>query len=205
VNLLLAAGALLLFALPAWLAGQSEDTLPPQADMVYVENFYIDVYEYPNIKGSLPAVDVSWEEAQALCQKRGKRLCTETEWQRACAGSQNYAYGYGPAFESARCNTPYLEAEVWKRDRGTAPSGAFPGCVSECGAHDMIGNVWEWTADRFSATEDWRVVRGGSWYHNANLARADTRYGRFLAPDYRLDLIGFRCCRSVSGPETPPK
>ena len=62
----------------------------------------------------------------------------------------------------------------------------------------MLGNVWEWTADRYVPNQDWQVVRGGSWFHNVNLARVDARYGRFLDPDYRLDLIGFRCCRSAS-------
>ena len=67
----------------------------------------------------------------------------------------------------------------------------------------MIGNAWEWTASWYSHTDRWRVVRGGSFFHNVNLARADTRYGRFLDPDYRLDLVGFRCCRSAVPPQAP--
>ena len=184
----------LLLLLPALLAGQE----PADAGMVHVENFYIDVYEYPNQQEVAPRVEVSWSEANALCAAQGKRLCTEREWQQAAAGSQNYPYGYGPTFESGRCNTPYLENGTWKRDRGTAPCGSYADCASDYGAYDMLGNVWEWTADRYVPNQDWQVVRGGSWFHNVNLARVDARYGRFLDPDYRLDLIGFRCCRSAS-------
>ena len=196
-----------LLAFPPFTSGQNEN--PPEKltspaillqddGMVYVDGFYIDIYEYPNYEGAMPKVGVSWEEAQKLCQKQSKRLCTEGEWQQACAGTQNFLYGYGQAFESGRCNTPYLKSGVWKRDQGTARSGSFEGCTSDYGVYDMIGNVWEWTDGSYARTDNWRVVRGGSWFHNVNLARTDARYGRFLTPDYRLDLIGFRCCRSGS-------
>ena len=71
------------------------------------------------------------------------------------------------------------------------------------GSYDMIGNAWEWTASWYSRSDRWRIVRGGSFFHSVNLARADTRYGRFLDPDYRLDLVGFRCCLSAAPPQTP--
>ena len=49
-------------------------------------------------------------------------------------------------------------------------------------------------------SDRWRIVRGGSFFHNVNLARADARYGRFLDSDYHLDLVGFRCCLSAVSP-----
>ena len=196
---------LILFALPGYLSGQDEaparllhHDLLEDAGMTYVDGFYIDLYEFPNQKGRLPRVEVSWEEARSLCAQRGKRLCTGSEWQTACAGPSNFPYGYGMKFESGRCNTPYLLGKTWERDRGTLPSGSFAECASAYGAFDMIGNVWEWTSDRYSAEKDWRIVRGGSWFHNVNMARSDYRYGRYLTLNYRLDLIGFRCCRSDS-------
>jgi len=196
---------LILIILPGLLSGQDEapDRRPNRdlleaAGMAYIDGFYIDIYEYPNQKGVMPRVGVSWEEARSLCTQRGKRLCTGSEWRAACAGPDNFLYGYGAEFESGRCNTPYLSGEEWKRDRDTLPSGSFAECASDYGVFDMIGNVWEWTSDRYSAERDWRIVRGGSWFHNVNMARSDFRYGRYLTPDYRLDLIGFRCCRSDS-------
>ena len=168
------------------------------ADMVHIDNFYIDKYEYPNRKGVMPQVDITWTEARDLCRARGKRLCSEREWEKACRGSQNQLYGYGPTFEQGLCNTPYKEGGVWNRGPGATPSGEFTECASDYGVYDMIGNVWEWTDGWYIQENKWRVVRGGSWFHSVNLARADSRYGRFLATDYRLDLIGLRCCRSAS-------
>lgn len=202
---------LILFVLPGYLSGQdaapnrrSNHDLLEAAGMAYIDGFYIDIYEYPNQKGVMPRVGVSWEEARSLCAQRGKRLCTGSEWQTACAGPNNLLYGYGAKFESKRCNTPYLAGNKWQRDRGTLPSGSFAECASEYGAYDMIGNVWEWTSDRYSAEKTWRIVRGGSWFHNVNMARSDFRYGRYLTPDYSLDLIGFRCCLSSLFPPNRP-
>ena len=171
----------------------------PDAGMVSIGDYFIDIYEYPNIEESQPKVDVTWTQAQALCRARGKRLCSESEWEEACRGPENFTYGYGPEFDQDRCNTPYRVGEAWSRDRGTANSGAFGGCTNEYGVYDMIGNVWEWTDGRFNEDRaNWHVVRGGSWFHSVNLARASSRYGRHLDAEYSLDLVGFRCCRSAA-------
>ena len=188
---------LLLAALPADAAGAGGDA--GSGGMVRVEDFWIDRYEYPNVKGAVPRVDVTWLQASNLCAARGQRLCTEREWELACRGPGGFVYGYGPDFEPRRCNTPFQDAGGnWVRDRGTAPSGAHEYCGNDYGVRDMIGNVWEWTDGWYDAESGWRVVRGGSWFHNVNLARADARYGFHLDESYSLDLIGFRCCRSAA-------
>lgn len=179
-------------------ATQSAAAAAATAGQVRVGGFYIDRYEYPNIAGRVPLSEVSWDEARQLCAARSQRLCTEQEWEAACRGPEGLAYGYGPEFEPGRCNTPYREGDTWRRDHGTAASGQFGGCTNGYGVGDMIGNLWEWTDGWYDADRGWRVVRGGSWFHSANLARADGRYGRFLTAQYRLDLVGFRCCRSAA-------
>lgn len=180
----------------------SEQQTAPNADagMIHIDHFAIDVYEFPNRKGTLPLVDVTWGQAQELCQAQGKRLCTENEWVRACRGPNNYVYGYGDVFEPHRCNTPYQEGENWQRG-DLATSGQFDQCSNDYGVHDMIGNVWEWTDSWYDRAQGWRVVRGGSWFQNVNLARADGRYGRQLDAKFHLDLVGFRCCQSRPLPE----
>jgi hypothetical protein len=40
---------------------------------------------------ALPWTNVTHDEAEALCQGVGARLCTETEWQRACETSQTFS------------------------------------------------------------------------------------------------------------------
>ena len=166
------------------------------AGMIELAGFSIDRFEFPNTAGALPTVGVSWDEAQELCASRGKRLCSEREWESACRGPENFRYGYGNEYEPRRCNVPFLHEGRWIRS-GPAASGLHPECASTQGVHDMIGNVWEWTDGWYDADRRWRVVRGGSWFNNVNFARVGGRYGLRLTPDYRLDLIGFRCCRSA--------
>ena len=195
---------LLLIALA--LAAEEKPALPATAPsgedtgMVHIDSFAIDIYEYPNREGTLPLVDVTWSQAQELCRAQGKRLCTESEWERACRGPEAYLYSYGDVFEPGRCNTPYQEGDRWQR-QDLAPSGRFEQCSNSYGVSDMIGNVWEWTDGWYDRAQGWRIVRGGSWFHNVNLARADSRYGRYLDADFHLDLIGFRCCQSRPLPQ----
>ena len=176
----------------------------PEADagMIELAGFSIDRFEFPNTAGALPTVGVSWNEAQKLCSSRGKRLCSEREWEIACRGPENYRYGYGNEYEPRRCNVPFLHDGRWIRS-GPSVSGLHVDCVSSDGVQDMIGNVWEWTDGWYDADRRWRVVRGGSWFNNVNFARVGGRYGLRLTPDYRLDLIGFRCCRTTPSPEGP--
>lgn len=93
-------------------------------------------------------------------------------------------------------------------------SGGRPHPVGRLGANpwglaDMAGNVYEWVHDAWAprsgapavdpvvegSATDARVLRGGSWYHNAEHGRAGSRE-RF-SPTRRLSFVGFRCVRSL--------
>jgi iron(II)-dependent oxidoreductase len=69
---------------------------------------------------------------------------------------------------------------------------------------DMAGNVWEWTSGWYFPYPDnhyksemfgetLKVMRGGSWNSNMDLARTAIR-GKAL-PDQRQSYIGFRCIK----------
>ena len=75
------------------------------------------------------------------------------------------------------------------------------------GLYDMAGNVWEWTQDYWNSElpggddpvqtkkSAFRVIRGGSWYSNAQSLRSAYRYYDF--PDDRHSNIGFRLVMSL--------
>ncbi len=122
------------------------------------------------------------------------------------------AYPWEGDFDPDRANT--LEGRVLT----TTPVGVYDN-ASGCGALDLSGNVWEWTRSRWGDnpqsptfgypysqdlaererldTDDYRVVRGGAWYHGQSSACVASCY-RF-SPDHRDDHQGFRCVlRSIA-------
>ena len=141
--------------------------------------FCIDAHEYPGA-GRPPKTGVNFEAARNLCRQTGKRLCTDTEWRRACAGDRGAPFPYGPTFDAARCNTEDAEGE----ERALAASGTFKRCASPAGAYDMSGNVAEWTADQ--------TVRGGDFASADDDATCAA--GGKRAPSSARATIGFRCC-----------
>lgn len=112
-----------------------------------------------NIKGldDHPVVHISYADALAYATWAGKDLPTEAEWEFAARGGHDdreYAWGdtLAPAGKHM-ANTWQGVFPIENRCEDgfarTSPVGAFP--PNDYGLHDMIGNVWEWTADWWSA------------------------------------------------------
>jgi formylglycine-generating enzyme required for sulfatase activity len=75
--------------------------------------------------------------------------------------------------------------------------GLYPHAASPYGVEDLSGNVWEWCLNEYNNPERIepsgkaaRVLRGGSWYYDPELARAPYRLRD--RPDLRHFFIGFR-------------
>lgn len=164
----------------------------------------MDEYEAPNIRGERPFVMKSSEEGAAWCKARGKRLCTEYEWETACEGTEHTPFGTEWRSDET-CNTqkPWrafhaytlmsggrlaeLETErLWQGDR----SGARATCVSREGVHDLLGNAEEWvTASR---RYPWpTVLMGGHWAKHWHRCRM---VNWAHEPTFRFYEVGFRCC-----------
>ena len=151
-----------------------------------------------------PAVHLTFDEAQKICQHEGKRLPRDTEWVNAAyveqrspapdgfVSGKRYRYPNGDSARQSHC------LEGCTSLKGTAPAGSLwrgtghvpvmttrPGVN---GLYDMGGNVWEWVD---TGSGDERVTRGASWWYDASRQVADDLATK--PKDTRVGYIGFRC------------
>lgn len=165
--------------------------LPRERTRRATGGYCIDAMEYPNTAGAEVKVFVGWEEATALCEAQGKRLCTEDEWTKACAGPEGWLYPYGQEHEPGRCN----DAVDVGDESGKRPAGSFEACASPYGVLDMQGNVSEWVSDVHEYKDSMRVLRGGTMWQSIYGQGCMSRHAHEQhGPTHGDD--GFRCCQS---------
>jgi iron(II)-dependent oxidoreductase len=153
-----------------------------------------------------PVIHVNWYEAEAYCRWAGRRLPTEAEWEAAASGppvdGRKRLFPWGDGAPTAQ------RANLDGRALGCVGVAALPAGDSPCGCRQMIGNVWEWTADSFRPYPgftpdpykeysapwfgDHQVLRGGCWATRGRLLR--TTWRNFYRPERRDVFAGFRTC-----------
>ena len=197
----------------------------PQHEVTIGQGFWMGKYEvtvreWTDVMGSrpphysggdqcprCPVTDVTGNDVQEFIRKLNQqhsgqghryRLPTEAEWEYAArAGTTGARYGE-------------VDEIAWtsRNSRGSTGPRAQPvgkKLANPWGLHDMLGNVWEWTADWFRSypgadreidnTGEFRVLRGGSFWSDPVRVRAANR-SHIWEPSYREDDIGFRLVRT---------
>lgn len=183
-----------------------------------------------------PVERVSWDEVQGFIFKlnlqtgQNYRLPTEAEWEYAAradtrlstyAGDsellgQNkatrlnkiawYSGNSGVQYKGGQYCEDWDEKEFAAQRCGTHPVGLKQ--ASPWQVYDMIGNVWEWTQDKYGSLSDKdatdprgaasgnkRVVKGGHWAGTLSQNRSAARYG--YTKNRKVEHVGFRLVRTV--------
>jgi len=146
-------------------------------------------------RGAKLPVDVGWNEARSYCQKVDMRLPTEAEWEYAArAGTTGSRYGDIDRIAWYSANSGGRTHPVGLKD------------ANAWGLYDMLGNVWQWTADwnadKYSGNSETdpqgpagggdRVLRGSPFFDDPRYARVSNR--DWPRQENRRSLItGFRC------------
>jgi len=190
--------------------------------------YCIDKYEFPDREGVRPMVMQNFYQAEVHCANRGKRVCTESEWTKACEGPDNKPFPYGYVRDPETCNgdKPWDSPDKQKIEDSDPTelerlwqgkvSGSQPKCVSDYGVFDMPGN-----ADELAASETKKpptkignnpkdfgqdfdnVTTGGPWYYGVRNACRPKIYTH--DESFAYYYLSWRCCAEADGKPTDPR
>jgi formylglycine-generating enzyme required for sulfatase activity len=171
-----------------------------------------------------PVIGVTWYEARAFTSWLNNslaaylppgyavRLPTEAEWEVAAAYDTSRRYRRYPWGDDAP--TPERAIDDKSNLGRPAPVGVCPAGAAACGAHDLAGNIWEWTMSSYRAypngsaipLDDFELLehanardvpaRGGSWLNSSIRLQSESR----LSNPPAGDLFGAQGFRIVVAP-----
>lgn len=150
---------------------------------------------YPPGKADHPVTYITWHDAKAYAEWKGKRLPTEVEFEKAARGTDGRLWPWGDEFDVEKANI-----RVWGQEAlaDTTPVGSYPSGKSPFGLMDAAGNVFEWTSDldpeQLKKGAEVVVLKGGSWKSYDSYARCAFR--QFGEAAGFGPHIGFRCAKS---------
>ena len=164
--------------------------------------------QWQQMRPHAAVIHINWFEASAWCRWAGRRLPTEAEWELAASGSpedinEKRTYPWGDEKPGTK------NVNMDSRAMRTIDVGALPDGDSAYGCRQMLGNVWEWTADTFEPYpgfvadmyQDYsqplfgqtKVLRGGAWATRSRMIRNTWR--NYYGPERNDVFAGFRSCK----------
>lgn len=174
------------------------------------------------LEGAMPVTQVSWNDAMSFCGHYTLQLPTEAQWEYACRAGQSARFWWGDLEEQGlgKINAAdrggdgrvFNFGERFDFDDGYQFMAPVDRKVTPnaFGLKDMLGNVWEWCADRADYTDGkvvtntyggsvtdplclsgaQRVYRGGSWVNEPAYCRSAFRVS--YVPSLADYFLGFR-------------
>ena len=157
-------------------------------------DFCIDIEEAHGLDG-FPLNTITWNQADKICKKSGKRLCNESEWTQACEGPERLPYPYGYDRDSSICN---IDHKAYIKNKKLANESVnikdYPKCLSSYEIHNMAGNMDEAVLSD-GGTKYKSVFKGGFWSYIRAACRPRTTEHY---EEYADTQTGFRCCKDIN-------
>lgn len=142
-------------------------------------------------RASWPVALVPYADAESFCQAEGKRLPSETEWEKAARGTDGRKWPWKIYIDHPNNGfSGFMPEPVDKRQDWISPYGVY----------GMGHNVWEWTTDDYTPVGregKFKILRGGLLQSHLTIKFSPVWFRNWMNPDGKLNFIGFRCAKDV--------
>lgn len=188
-----------------FIMGDAEEPETQGGNLVMSSAYLIDRYEvshedYKEFKSEhsfhpkrakWPMSLVSYADAEAFCQAKGKRLPSEIEWEKAARGTDGRKWPWKIYIDHPNNGfSGFMPEPVDKRKDWISPYGLY----------GMGHNVWEWTTDNYTPAGregEFKILRGGLLQSHLTIKFSPAWFRNWMEPEAKLNFIGFRCAKDI--------